>query len=651
MTPAPFTDRLRYRFDNFMSKGGLSIFLALLSLFAVAFLLMGALRIGLGLVVPDETAAAIGDELWRTFLQVTDAGAVAEDGEAGWLQKVVGIASIGVGLVLFSSLVAFITAEFDSRLAELRKGKSAVIERDHTLILGTGERAVEIIRELVEANADQARAVVVVLADVPKDELDDFYAERVPERGTTALITRSGSVSSLASLTRMGVAQARAVVILSDGGAADSPETWQLADARVLKSIMGVLAATRDTETPPIIAELHLPTSRRLAEHLLPGRISTLDERSLLAKLMVQTSRTSGLALVYSNLVGFVGNELYFFRPPAGWGGRSFRELQFHFPVAVPLGFREASGRIVLNPPAGYVPDDQADAIVLAEDDSKIDFRASPVASSTVDSVPDRRVTVGPERQLLVGWGARGALIVAEYAQYLGAGSRIDVLVEATDDDLEGAIAELREAFPLVGMHVIEGEAGNPDTVRALGPEQYNNVMLLATGDGGAEEMDARTISLLLCFRQYFSELAASRGAPVDTQLISEVMDSENTELVLQSGVKDFLISNQLVSKVYAQVSQEPAVMKVYDDLFSAEGSEIYLKPASLYFETLPVEVSMADLMTAAQLRGEVCFGVKIAAEELLSAKHYGVKIIPARSERFRLVEGDTIVVLAADEG
>lgn len=42
----------------------------------------------------------------------------------------------------------------------------------------------EIIRELVEANADQARAVVVVLADVPKDELDDFYAERVPERAT-----------------------------------------------------------------------------------------------------------------------------------------------------------------------------------------------------------------------------------------------------------------------------------------------------------------------------------------------------------------------------------------------------------------------------------------------------------------------------------
>lgn len=151
-------------------------------------------------------------------------------------------------------------------------------------------------------------------------------------------------MSSLSSLTRMGVAQARAVVILSEGGAADSPETWQLADARVLKSIMGVLAATRDTETPPIIAELHLVTSRRLAAHLLPGRISTLDERSLLAKLMVQTSRTSGLALVYSNLVGFVGNELYFFRPPAV--GRA--ELPR---AAVPLSRGRAAGL-----PGGFGP-------------------------------------------------------------------------------------------------------------------------------------------------------------------------------------------------------------------------------------------------------------------------------------------------------
>ena len=44
----PSADRLRYRLDNFMSRGGLSIFLALLSLFLVAFVAMSFVRIAAG---------------------------------------------------------------------------------------------------------------------------------------------------------------------------------------------------------------------------------------------------------------------------------------------------------------------------------------------------------------------------------------------------------------------------------------------------------------------------------------------------------------------------------------------------------------------------------------------------------------------------
>ncbi len=67
--------------------------------------------------------------------------------------------------------------------------------------------------------------------------------------------------------------------------------------------------------------------------------------------------------------------------------------------------------------------------------------------------------------------------------------------------------------------------------------------------------------------------------------MISEIVNSENTELIVQVGVKDFLISNQFVSRIFAQVALEKDVMHVYDDLFQKEGSEIYIKPIDLYFE------------------------------------------------------------------
>jgi hypothetical protein len=125
-------------------------------------------------------------------------------------------------------------------------------------------------------------------------------------------------------------------------------------------------------------------------------------------------------------------------------------------------------------------------------------------------------------------------------------------------------------------------------------------------------------------------------------------MDSANAQIIQQSGVKDFLVSNQFVSKMMAQISEDPDVNLVYEDLFREDGSETYLKPAWLYFENLPAELSFADVMLAAQKRNEVCFGLKIKSEEY--EPKFGIHIIPKKDEVFNLEEGDMLIVLAEDE-
>lgn len=115
--------KLRYHFDNFMSRGGASVFAALMTLFLGAFISLSLVRMLGAFFFPDESIKESGDFLWRVFLQISDAGAVAEDGESNWFNKVIGILSVFSGLVLFSSLVAFITNQFDQKIQELRKGK------------------------------------------------------------------------------------------------------------------------------------------------------------------------------------------------------------------------------------------------------------------------------------------------------------------------------------------------------------------------------------------------------------------------------------------------------------------------------------------------------------------------------------------------
>lgn len=640
-----FSARFKYSFDNFMSRGGLSVFMALVFLFMAAILVMSVLRILANQFLPQEKFTDFLNVLWIQFTQVADGGSIAEDAESNWLNRVIGITTMFLGLVLFSSLVAFITSMFEAKMDELKKGKSDVIEEDHTLILGFGDRVLEIIRELIIANESEKSPAVVVLADKPKDEMDDFFRDRVEDLKTTRIVTREGPTSSLQYLKRAGVESAKSVVILNQAPEDASYDEKALGDARVLKTILAVVACTGEENLPPIVAELHLAPKQQLALNIVPGKISIIDNRSILAKLMVQTSRISGLAKVYDNLVGFDGCEFYFHRPDSGWGSIKYKDLVMHYPTCSVLGVRNADGTIRINPDPDTVVLADDEAILLAEDDSAISFSKKPSNYKKPDGKPASPLAKHTESQLIVGWSGKTSIIVDEYSNYLTEGSSIDVLVSEPDEDMKKDFGEIQARHPGIKMRLIKADVSQSSIVAKLKPEQYDNVILLAGDGGDAELRDSETIASLLEFRNYFRGMGN-----VKTQLITEVADSDNIEIVEEAGVKDFLISNQFVSKIYAQVSEEPDVLKVYEDLFRSEGSEVYLKPAALFFNSFGATLTFADICAAALERKETCFGVRVRSEENDHDKNYGIYLNPSKADTFVLKEDDWLITLAEDE-
>jgi ion channel POLLUX/CASTOR len=638
--------RLKYSFDNFMSRGGLSVFLALMCLFVSAIAVVAIFRFAANLVAPQESTAGLANQWWLSFLQIADGGSVAEDTGSNAVNRAVGIVALFLGMVLFSSLVAFITSQFEAMLADLRKGRSDVVEEGHTLILGFGDRVLEIIRELIIANESEKDAAIVVLSGREKDEMDDFFRDRIGNLKTTRLVTRSGSTSSVQLLRRVAVGGAKSVVILNDAPE-DAPHARKaLADARVLKTILAVISCTGEEEMPPIVAELHLPAKQDLARHI-SRRVAIIDEHSILAKLMVQTSRISGLAQVYDHVVGFEGNEFYFFKPVDGFGDISYGDLVFHFATCCVLGLRAADGRILINPdPATRLAADD-EAILLAEDDSAIVFSAERVKAAAPAAAPAGPRPKSVERQMIVGWNQKAPIIVEEYSKYLVEGSGIDVVVAAPPEHVKAAFGEVAGRHPGIAMHLIEAEVGDPGALDGLAPERYDNVIILSGEGGEAELNDSDTIAVLLAFRQHFRALGA---AELKTQLITEIADSENIDVIREAGVHDFLISNQFVSKIYAQVSENQEVLEIYEDLFSEEGSEVYLKPAGLFLPDLPRRVPFADLCAAALARKETCIGVRIVAEEKDARKGFGIHLNPAKADMFSLLPTDCLVTLAEDE-
>jgi len=368
---------------------------------------------------------------------------------------------------------------------------------------------------------------------------------------------------------------------------------------------------------------------------------------------LVQTSRSVGLSVVYNEILSFDGCELDFYNDDADeWIGRRFGEIAFHFPDGVPMGIRNAEGEIIMNPSVDYRMQTGDDILIVADDDSTIKYEQESIATPSEHKLVGGRLPQLLERELVLGWNHKSSIILREFADYVKDGSQVHVLLKNPSESQRAEIKALDSELDGLEIKLLEKDRLNRNHLLELKPFEYDNIIILASNDGETDnvdiqQVDSENIVALLLLRSIFD---ANSDANKNTKLITEILDSQNYPLVARAGVKDVIISNRLVSMIMAQISESRGIQKVYDDIFQEDGSEIYLKPATLYFEKFPVDVSFADLMLIAQKREEVCIGIKIKSLEDENDDNSGVELIPLKTNRFMLRAGDSLVVVAEDE-
>ena len=578
-------------------------------------------------------------------------GSAAEtDGDSNWVAKITSILGVLVGLVLFSSMVAFITSVFTAKLDELRRGRSLVLENDHTLILGFGDRILEVIRELIEANESEPDAAIVILADNDKEEMDNMIRDNISDFVTTRVITRSGVVPNINNLRKVMAANAKSVIIMNSAASWRPEDEKNLADALVLKSIMSIIAVCDGDEHPPIVCEIHSDRDRNLAENISNGDVKALNEVSVLSRMIAQLALSrNGLSVVYSDMVGFDGNEFYFYQPDGGWGGElNFGESLNRFNSSTPMGIHNANGEIILNPPKETPVNDDDELIVFAEDDSTNFYFNEPVFKPKVNKIPSSVVKPRSHRIALLNWTTKTGIILEKLCSYLPEGSELCTYVSDKLPEMDILKNSLSESYPHINISIKEVDLNDLEKLDELEHQEFDSILILSPGGTTIEEMDAYVISLLIRIRQIL--ISKSKKWP---KLITEVMDSDNIDIILNSGVEDFMVSNQFVSQIMAQVSEEPLALDVYDDLFQAEGSELYIKPASFYFDFSEKEsltMPYGECVQAAQLRNEVILGLQIHTDQKNRDKMFGIVLIPDKKDEFTIRKEDGLIALAEDE-
>ena len=311
------------------------------------------------------------------------------------------------------------------------------------------------------------------------------------------------------------------------------------------------------------------------------------------------------------------------------------------------MGIRRSDGQLLIKPDTNTELADDDDVLILAQDDSTIEFKRRAIAKANEYPLHELRLEQRIENELIIGWNLKGVVIVREYAEYVVEGSRIDVIIKDPSPKTVRGIEQLNQELEQLTIQLHQKDPLLPDTILESKPGTRDNIIIIGGEQADPEKADAYTILLLLLLRGVLAEHAQET---VNTRLITKVMDSSNRSLIAQTGVKDFIISNRFISMLIAQVSEEPDMRNVYEQLFDEDGSQIYLKPLSVYFDDMPESLSFADCMAIALKRDEICLSIKIKELELKKDENFGVQLVPDKKKTYQLNGDDCLIVLAEDE-
>jgi ion channel POLLUX/CASTOR len=629
-------ERLRYSFDNSMSRGPIALigwlFLAsAFVIFTVAFVVWAT---GIGVQIDDKGEKSyfnFWQLTWMGLMRTIDSGTVTGDsGTPAYLIAMLVVTAAGIFLV--SSLIGIITSGLDARLTELRKGRSVVIETDHTLILGWSPQIFPIISELALANANRRNACIVVLADQDKVEMEDEIRARVGKLGRTRVVCRSGSPIDLTALEMGNPHQARSVIVLAPE--VDDP------DSEVIKTVLALTNNPNRRSDP-----FHIVAVIRDERNLEAARLVGKDEAhfvlagDLISRITVQTCRQSGLSVVYTELLDFGGDEIYIQAVPE-LTGKTFGESLFAFEDSSVMGMVNRAGTVLINPPMNTRLEAGDQLIVISADDDTIKLsNLSPSIDLNAILAP-RALEVAPEHTLILGWNRQAITILQELDQYVASGSSVTIVA---DQEMPDELLRERASIKRQTLLFESGDTTDRRTLEALEVVKFNHVIVLAYSDTlGVQQADAKTLITLLHLREI------SDRAGRDLSIVSEMLDNGNRELAEVTKADDFIVSDKLISLMLSQVSENKKLAEVFRYLFSSDGSELYLRPASSYVKP-GTDVNFYTVLEAARQRNQVAIGYRIQADSRDASKAYGVKVNPKKLSRVNFTLEDQILVLAEE--
>ena len=600
--------QIMYWFDCIMSKGPIAMTLLLFGLTAAIVGIIGIIAF----FVSDDGGVLY--QLWSSLMYTLDAGNLAGVPTDNIVYLLLMFLATLCGLFLTSVLIGIIATGVEDKLTNLRKGTSIVQEDDHTVIIGFDNNIYSILRELIEANSNKKKACIVVLGKESKEEIEEAIASHITDTKTTRIICRSGNLHETYALERCSLETSKSVII----NVGDDSETIKILLA------LAAYVKDKDLKNPDLrfVASLQDNQYVEAANIAGEGRSMIIFAKDAIARIISNTCRQHGLSQVLTELFNFSGNELYFENVPE-LEGKTFKEATLSFSNAIAIGLY-ANGKVKLNPSMDTFINKDEQVVLLEIDDGSYDYHFAKTVD--VSKICNGASISGKASNNLISLGSNEKLpiILEEYAKYVQPDTRVVIFDDDLDEQKFGTYENLKI--------MICSEKVTRELLCKFLDENANNILLLNDDSQEPEDSDSQTLLRLILLRDIADK------SELHFSITTEMRSVDNQRLASQARVDDFVIGSNFASLMMAQISENPNLMPLIDDLLDESGSELYMKPVTNYV-AIGVPVDSYILTESAARKGEIYLGYRHINNDVV--------VNPHKNETIVFNEGDQIVVIA----
>lgn len=539
-------------FDSRMSEGTLGLIKLLTVVTVLVMLLIATVLHVVGLFAGEEDKFAA--EVWNSLATILNSWLpYYEDGWLGY--RLLMTFGAVFGLLVASLLIGIISNAIQEKVESLKKGNIAVIEEDHIVVLGFEPGEYSLIQELVYG-ADKRPCCIVVASSAERGEMEDCIRENVTCPKNVRILCRTVNIFDPGTLERCSLATCRTVLI----SPMDNDRTVRtlLAVTRILHSV-----SRCDIHTIAVLSE----NDYRIPDAVIEKYgIILLHTEGTIARIMAHSCTQPGLSQTMMEMFHFEGSEMHMVSMSEA-EGMVFQELLLRVDCAFPIGICKGKD-IYLNPEPDMVLEKGDRLLVFCEESDSAKF--VPLSElPPMEPVPPYQ---GAEKS--------GRLVIIGFNDFL-----ITILYELPENVKEVMLADVDESFrdiPLLVASQRETElsvtyfkqkTSEPSALEELA-KQADHIVVLADRNKSDDEADLQNIFTILTLRDIRERLGLQFNITV------EMRRENNQNLLIPEVDTEFVVSSNMSSLFLAQLSESPELVKVFDELLTNEGNEIFLKTA-----------------------------------------------------------------------